>query len=636
MLNARITCVVIIILCALAPRLASASWEAVPAPGSSVPLEDLRHWYLHSRQQLRIVDATAATWRVLNNSQQHGEIDMQVLPAQEGSLLVLALPESAMDVLQADDVLAVDLNGALEIEMSNGSWQAMTEPAAKAWYVHVAPASADGNRPPVPTRLQALEIDVLATVALSTTQLSATDPDNDPVSFRLITAPSAGNLTLSHADGTLRELDPDDPRFSQSELDGSSGTSLLYTHEVATTQSDGFAFRLEDDHGHQSPVLWLPIETGGNNADYSLTLATTPIDFIEPLAAIPPDAVDTGLLPFDTLDIEAQAADEPDFLGGSVRIAFREASDPADQLNLAAAGTLSLHEQSDGSMVIRSDAEDVGRIGLDSNGRDGRDLVVHWLRTPRLADLQALLRTCRFDNRSRTQETRSRTLRLTLSKANGNALSISRPINIIAGDSPPEQLQLQQSPQWRLLLSALQPVARDQLLAEDPEGTPISWQIAPDFSPSLGSVSVSSEGLLEYRPNRLIVAAGGSENIPLIVTDQTGASFERELPIQISPIVGTDLPRILGDTWMGSTTLPASWNFQVLSTGDAQALRVFLLDAPEGLELVQEDGSYRLDWLHSSRAIVRCGLVLIDEDAGSVGYHPLLLSTSVQVVPEDG
>ena len=111
--------------------------------------------------------------------------------------------------------------------------------------------------PVVTTGDGAFEVDEGGSYVLSTDDLSARDPDDASValSWRLMTAPTSGQLELSTGLGTApgMVITPG-MSFTQAQLEAGE---VMYVHDDSNTVSDSFTLQVEDDGGLQTadPVI---------------------------------------------------------------------------------------------------------------------------------------------------------------------------------------------------------------------------------------------------------------------------------------------------------------------------------------------------------------------------------------------
>lgn len=124
-----------------------------------------------------------------------------------------------------------EASDSFEFTLSDGGENGV-QPASGTFSIEVMPVNDD----PVIDTNAGVTVDEGGTVVLSTSELSTSDPDNDPsgLTYTVVTAPLAGNVLV---DGS------EDTSFTQAQLEAGL---VSYAHDDSEATEDSFEFRVSD------------------------------------------------------------------------------------------------------------------------------------------------------------------------------------------------------------------------------------------------------------------------------------------------------------------------------------------------------------------------------------------------------
>ncbi|MCF6238501.1 MAG: putative Ig domain-containing protein, partial [Candidatus Marinimicrobia bacterium] len=115
-----------------------------------------------------------------------------------------------------------------------------------------------------------------------------------------------------------------------------------------------------------------------------------------------------------------------------------------------------------------------------------------------------------------------------------------------------------------------------QILASDPEGTDLSYQLIPPID----SASISNTGLLNWTPT-----TAGDQDITIRVTDSDGFYTDQAFTITVNP--GTNNPPTITSTPSNSGGLNRLYYYQMVIVDDTPILSYQLIQSPTGMSLDQ-------------------------------------------------
>ncbi|MFW5844940.1 MAG: hypothetical protein ACOCXJ_01805 [Planctomycetota bacterium] len=483
----------------------------------------------------------------------------------------------------------------------------------------------DGGQPPQLEILTAIEADPEDTTTVDPAHLSAWLPDDAAVRARLLSLPSAGSLKRA---GVV--LDVDD-RFPLTAL---SDGLLVYQNDDGERRSDGFLVQLEAvDTGHAGPPFWWPIRIGtGTSRILQLKIGSGSVRFderhriddpVEPVLIVASEA--------EGLSYDADPEQLPTQVDPELRVEFKNGARPGDELRLMQQPGLRL----DGALLLVDD-DARWRIVDAQDGLDGRPLVLRaagdWTdgaqaRAIMLADLDRCLRALGFANARRDLQTEVQTIRIQVGDGAGNFVTAIRELDVVARAHPPEALGI--AGDGRLLLNVRMRSRSIELLASDPEGGPIRFQIDPARSGRLGSAQMIAEDHLQYTCDPRLAADGGRDEVAVLVSDDEGNQERLLVPVLISAADDT-VPQLLSPPVL-QLAPGASAGVRIGNVRDPARLRVALVPPIAGLELEPEDaaapGYYRLRFTADGHpeGILLTHLACTDDAGGSVAWVPLTI-----------